>query len=89
MNISNQFLSETDTQTVNQILVENLEIAPEQITPEAKIYEDLGADSLSMIEIGMAAEDRFDLVIPDEAMESIVTVSDLYEAVAKYLPRPR
>ena len=50
---------------------------------------DLGADSLDMVEIAMKAEEEFNLTLPDEEAEKIVTVDDLYEAVGKLLGRAR
>ncbi len=59
-------LSEPDTKAVLDLLVEQLGVQRAQLTPDAKISEDLGADSLTVIEIAMAVEERFNLSIPDE-----------------------
>ena len=81
----NNILSDTDTQAVLDILVEELGVQRAQLTAIARIQEDLGADSLTVIEIAMAMEDRFDLSIPDEQWGTVSTVGDLLETLAKLL----
>jgi acyl carrier protein len=81
----NNLLSDQDTQAVLGILVEELGVQRAQLTPEAKIKEDLGADSLTVIEIAMAMEEQFHLSIPDEQWETVSTVGDLFETLAKLL----
>ena len=76
-------LPANDISTINDIVMRQLDIAPEQITSDAYLEKDLGADSLDIVEIGMALEDKFSLSIPDELMEKVETVGDVYEAVAK------
>ncbi len=66
---------------VKAIVVEQLGVAEAEVTPEASFVEDLGADSLDVVELVMALEEEFDVEIPDEDAEKIVTVG---EAV-KYL----
>jgi acyl carrier protein len=80
-------LTETEMTKVQDILMDQLHIQREQITPEAGIMADLQADSLDMVEIAMKAEEQFSLTIPDDEAEKIVTVGDLYEAVGKLLGR--
>lgn len=80
-------LTETEMTRVQDILMQQLQIKRDQIKPEAGIMEDLGADSLDMVEIAMKAEEEFSLTLPDEEAEKIVTVADLYEAVGKLLGR--
>jgi acyl carrier protein len=80
-------LTETEMKKVQGILMHQLQINREQITPEARIMADLGADSLDMVEIAMKAEEEFSLTLPDDEAEKIVTVDDLYEAVGKLLGR--
>jgi acyl carrier protein len=82
--MSNQ-LSEKDTKAVLDILVEQLGVQQAQLTPEARLQEDLGADSLENVEIIMAIEERFNLSIPDEMTERISTVGDVFEALAELL----
>lgn len=76
-------LSEEDRTAVQDILIEQLSIARTQITPEARIAADLGADSLDVVEITMELEARFGRSIPDEEADQVQTVGDLYAAVAK------
>jgi acyl carrier protein len=82
-------LTETEMTKVQDILRHQLQINREQIKPEARIMADLGADSLDMVEIAMKAEEEFNLTLPDEEAEKIVTVDDLYEAVGTLLGRVR
>ena len=82
-------LNNTEMTKVQDILIDQLHINRDQITPEARIMADLGADSLDMVEIAMKAEEEFSLTLPDEEAEKIVTVEDLYEAVGTLLGRAR
>ena len=82
-------LTETEMTRVQDILIDQLHVNREQITPEARIQADLGADSLDMVEIAMKAEEEFSLTLPDEDAEKIATVEDLYEAVGALLGRAR
>ena len=58
------------------IIAEVLNIEPEEVTMAATFVDDLGADSLDIFQIIMGIEDEFDIQIPDDAAESIVTVND-------------
>jgi len=84
----NTILSDKDTQAVLDILAEKLGVQRTQLIPHAKIQDDLGADSLTVIEIAMAMEERFHLSIPDEQWETVSTVGDLLETIAKLLATP-
>jgi acyl carrier protein len=66
---------------VKKVVAEQLDVSPEEVTPEATFVEDLRADSLDMVELTMAFEEEFDIEIPDEDAEKISTVSD----AVKYL----
>jgi acyl carrier protein len=84
----NDILSEKDNRALLDILVEQLGVLETQLTPEARFKEDLGADSLTIMEIAMAVEERFNLSIPDEAWDRVATVEELFETVAELLPKP-
>jgi len=64
----------TIEQRVKDIIVEQLGVNADQVTPEAKFIEDLGADSLDTVELVMALEEEFEIEIPDEDAEKITTV---------------
>jgi acyl carrier protein len=85
----NNMLSDKDTQAILDILVEQLGVQRTQLTQDAKIQDDLGADSLTVIEIVMAMEERFHLSIPDEQWETVSTVGDLLETIGKLLATPK
>lgn len=61
---------------VTEIIVEQLGVKPEEVTPEASFVDDLGADSLDTVELVMAFEEEFGVEIPDEDAEKIQTVGD-------------
>lgn len=64
---------------------EVLDIDPAKITAESKFVDDLGADSLDVLEIIMGIEDEFGIQVPTDEAESIVTVGDAYEKIKKAL----
>ena len=68
---------------VRDIIVEQLGVNPEQVTPEASFIEDLGADSLDTVELVMAFEEEFDIEIPDDAAEHIQTVGDAVKFIGE------
>jgi acyl carrier protein len=61
---------------VKEIIAKELEVDAKQLTPEAKFIEDLGADSLDIVELVMALEEEFGLDIPDEDADKLKTVGD-------------
>lgn len=81
----NNLLSERDTKVVLAILVEQLAVQESQLTPDARLEEDLGADSLDKVEIIMNVEERFSISVPDEVAERVSTVGDLFETLAEIL----
>lgn len=61
---------------VKDIIVKQLGVKPEEVVESASFTDDLGADSLDLVEVVMALEEEFDAQIPDEAAEKIKTVGD-------------
>lgn len=70
---------------IQQIIAEVLNIDPQEITMDTTFVDDLGADSLDVFQIIMGIEEEFDIEIPNEAAESIVTVADAVEQIKKAL----
>lgn len=66
-------------------MAEQLGVDAGEMRPDANIQEDLGADSLDVVELVMAIEEAFDIEVPDEAAESMRTVGDVEAYVAKRL----
>ncbi len=66
---------------VADLIVEQLGVDREQIVPKASFIDDLGADSLDIVELVMAIEEKFDIEIPDEDAEKIQTIADATEYV--------
>ncbi len=61
---------------VKEVVVEQLSVNADEVKEESKFVEDLGADSLDVVELVMALEEKFDIEIPDEDAEKITTVAD-------------
>ncbi|HVE65115.1 MAG TPA: acyl carrier protein [Thermoanaerobaculia bacterium] len=72
---------------VKSIIVEQLGVDANEVTPEASFVDDLGADSLDTVELVMAFEEAFNLEIPDEAAEKIQKVKDAVEYIEKNSPQ--
>jgi acyl carrier protein len=68
-------------QRVKDIIVEQLGVKPDQVTPEAKLIEDLGADSLDAVELVMALEEEFGIEVPDEQAEKLQSVGDIIKYI--------
>ncbi len=68
-------------QRVKDIVVEQLGVKPDQVTPQAKFIEDLGADSLDTVELVMALEEEFGIEVPDEQAEKLQSVGDVIKYV--------
>lgn len=66
---------------IREIIVEQLDVDEDKVTPEASITEDLGADSLDVVDLVMSIEESFDIEIPDEEVENIKTVGDIVKFI--------
>lgn len=70
---------------VKTVVAEKLNVGEDQVTLDAKFVEDLGADSLDQVELIMALEDDFELKIPEEEAEKLVTVGDALDYIVSKL----
>ncbi|MBI4715945.1 MAG: acyl carrier protein [Nitrospirae bacterium] len=70
---------------VRKIVAEQLGVDLEDVTPEASFVDDLGADSLDTVELVMALEEEFDIEIPDEDAEKILTVQNSIDYIKEKL----
>ena len=66
---------------IKDIIVEQLDVEEDAVTMEASITEDLGADSLDVVDLVMSIEESFDVEIPDEEVENIKTVGDIVKYI--------
>lgn len=66
---------------VKSIIIEQLDVDDDKITPEANIQDDLGADSLDVVDLVMSFEEEFDIEIPDDQVENIKTVGDIVKFI--------
>ena len=66
---------------VKEILCDQLDVEEEQVTLDASITDDLGADSLDVVDLVMSIEEEFDLEFPDEEVENIKTVGDIVKYI--------
>ena len=69
---------------VKSIIVEQLGVDEEEVTPDASFVDDLGADSLDTVELVMAFEEEFGCEIPDEAAEKILTIKDAISYIEQH-----
>lgn len=72
------------TAEVKRIIKEQLDVAEADIKPEATFIDDLGADSLGLVELVLAFEETFEISIPDEDTEKIRTVQDAIDYIEKH-----
>ena len=68
---------------VRDVVVEQLSVAPDAVKLESKIIEDLGADSLDVVELVMALEEKFEVEIPDSDAEKLITINDVVSYIEK------
>ncbi len=78
-------MSETVTERIRKLVCDQLGVDPSELRPDATLLDDLGADSLDVVEMVMALEDAFDLEIPDEDVEDIRTLGDVEGYLSKRL----
>ena len=76
-------MAENIQEKVTEIIVEQLSVTADQVTPESKMNEDLGADSLDAVELVMAVEEEFGIEVPDEEAEKLISVGDIISHVEK------
>ncbi len=74
--------SEEIAERIKSIIAEQLGVGLEEVTPQASFIEDLGADSLDIVELIMALEEEYDMEIPDEDAEKIQSVEDVISYVS-------
>lgn len=77
--------SEEVFEKVKETIIEQLGVADTVVTTEASFIDDLGADSLDIVELIMALEEEFDMEIPDADAEKIVTVGDVVEYIREHV----
>ncbi len=70
---------------VKSIIVENLGVSEDEVTPGASFIDDLGADSLDTVELVMALEEEFSIEIPDDDAEKITTVNDAVRYITEHV----
>lgn len=73
--------SEEVFEKVKNIIIEQLGVSETAVTAEASFIDDLGADSLDIVELVMALEEEFDIEIPDSDAEKVVTVQDVVDYI--------
>ena len=78
-------MNEAIFEKVKKIVVEQLDVEPDDVKPAASFANDLNADSLDVVELVMALEEEFDVEIPDEAAEGISTVQAAVDYISKEL----
>ena len=72
---------DADFETFKKCTVEVLQVAPEQVTMDARFGDDLDADSLDLVELVMALEEAFDVEVPEEELDGIETVRQAFDLV--------
>ncbi len=70
---------------VKELIVQQLGVSESEVVPEAKFVDDLGADSLDLVELVMALEDEYGIEIPDEDAEKILTVGDAMKYIQEHI----
>ncbi len=70
---------------IQSIVTEQLGVKPAEVTKDASILDDLGADSLDVVELVMTLEEAFDIEIPDDAVEEMRTIGDIQRFVESHV----
>lgn len=71
---------------LKKVIIEQLDVDPEDVRPESDFTNDLGADSLDCVELVMAIESEFEIVIPDDAAEKIYSLQDALDFINSVVP---
>ena len=77
-------VSAEENKAIVAILTRELGVDASELKPDSRLDQDLSADSLALVEIQLALEERFNLTIPDERIEQVRTVRDVYELIAEF-----
>ena len=77
--------SEEIFEKIKKIIVEQLQVADTAVTEQSSFIDDLGADSLDLVELIMALEEEFNIEIPDTDAEKVVTVGDVVDYIKEHL----
>ncbi len=72
-------------QKARELIAESLAVSPDEISPESSFIDDLGADSLDIVELVMEIEKQFELEIPDDEAEKIATVQDAIDYIVSHV----
>ena len=80
LNLKRKNMSQVASKVV-EIIVEKLSVNAEEVVPAANFQNDLGADSLSLVDLVMAVEDEFSIELPDETLEGMKTIGDLVKYI--------
>jgi len=77
----------TVAEKVKEMIIKQLDSKESEVVPEARLFDDLGADSLDIVELIMALEDEYGLEIPDEDAEKIETVGDAIRYIEEHIKK--
>lgn len=77
-------MSQEQKEKIIEIVVEQLGTHPSKVFPDSRFVDDLGADSLDLVELVMAFEEEFDIEIPDEEAEKMTTVQDAFDFMEEH-----
>ena len=70
---------------IRGVVARQLGVEPAEVIPDASLQEDLGADSLELVELLMALEDEFDIEVPEEVAETIITIADVERYIIEHV----